>query len=406
MAGRRKKKLWFGSAAVVVVAIAGGLLSHQRQLEGQAATRRPDQAGRAVPIQVASTVSGNVDIVIDSLGTVTARNAVTVRSQVDGQLLRVDFREGQMVKAGDRLAEIDPRPFQAQLDQASGQLARDEALLTNAQLDVGRYKSLLSKDSIASQQVDAQEALVRQYQGVTQTDRAQVANAQLQLGYSMIVAPISGRLGLRLVDQGNIVHANDAGGLVVVTETQPITAVFAIPSDRLPAVLAQLHAGKTLAVEALDRESAGTLATGRVLTVDNQIDVTTGTVKVKAEFANSDGSLFPNQFVNVKLRVETRRGVTLLPNAAVQRGTQGTFVYVVKPDRTVDLRPVTLGPSSGDSIAVQQGLTVGAEVVVDGADKLRQGARVEVQGPNAPAQAQAGLKDPAQPQRSTNDGGL
>jgi multidrug efflux system membrane fusion protein len=359
-----------------------------------------------VAIQVASTVSGNVDIVIDSLGTVTARNAVTVRSQVDGQLLKVDFREGQMVKAGDRLAEIDPRSFQAQLDQASGQLARDEALLTNAQLDVGRYKSLLSKDSIASQQVDAQEALVRQYQGVTQTDRAQVANAQLQLGYSTIVAPISGRLGLRLVDQGNIVHANDAGGLVVVTETQPITAVFAIPSDRLPAVLAQLHAGKTLAVEALDRESAGTLATGRVLTVDNQIDVTTGTVKVKAEFANTDGALFPNQFVNVKLRVETRRGVTLLPNAAVQRGTQGTFVYVVKPDQTVDLRPVTLGPSSGDSIAVQQGLTVGAEVVVDGADKLRQGARVEVQGPNAPAQAQAGLKDPAQPQRSTNDGGL
>jgi multidrug efflux system membrane fusion protein len=336
-------------------------------------------------------------VTIDSLGTVTARNAATVRSQVDGQLIHVDFHEGQIVKAGDRLAEIDPRPFQAQLDQASGQLARDEALLTNAQLDVSRYQGLLSKDSIASQQVDAQLALVRQYQGVVQTDRGQVDNARLQLGYATIVAPISGRLGLRLVDQGNIVHANDAGGIVVVTETQPITAVFSIPSDRLPSVQAQLRAGKTLSVEALDREAANTLATGRLLTIDNQIDVTTGTVKIKAEFANSDGALFPNQFVNIKLRVETVRGVTLLPAAAIQRGSQGTFVYVVKADRSVDLRPVTLGTSAGDQVAVRQGVTVGTQVVIDGADKLRQGARVDAKAPGTAAQSNPGDGSPPSP---------
>jgi len=305
------------------------------------------------------------------------------------------------------LAEIDPRLYQAQLDQANGQLVRDQALLTNARLDLERYRGLLAQDSIARQQVDAQQALVRQYEGTLQSDRAQVDNAQLQLGFTHITAPVSGRLGLRLVDVGNMIHGSDANGLVVITQTQPIDAIFSIPADNIGAVLARLHGRAALAVDALDRDGKTRLASGKLLTVDNQIDVATGTVKLKAEFANADDKLFPNQFVNARLRLETRHNALLVPVAAIQRGTQGTFVYVVGQDQAVSIRPVTLGPVSGDSVAIEKGLADGEQVVTDGADKLREGAKVEVttpgagagKGPPAPAGAGGGASGGAAEER-------
>lgn len=350
--------------------------------------------GRPLPVQAAVIKSGDIDVFINALGTVGARNTATVKARVDGQLVRIAFREGQSVREGETLAEIDPRPFQVQLDQANGQLARDQALLANAQLDVERYRGLLAKDSIAKQQVDAQEALVRQYEGVVQTDRAQVENAQLQLGFTRITAPISGRLGLRQIDVGNMIHGSDANGLVVLTQTQPINAVFAIPADNISAVLTRLRGGDVLVADALDRAGKTQLATGKLLTVDNQIDVATGTVKLKAEFANADDKLFPNQFVNVRLHLETRHDAVLAPVAAILRGTQGTFVYVVGPDQAVAIRPVTLGPVSGDLVAIEKGLAAGEQVVTDGTDKLREGAKVQVTTPGA---REAAAKAPRAP---------
>ncbi|MBI4985473.1 MAG: MdtA/MuxA family multidrug efflux RND transporter periplasmic adaptor subunit [Rhodocyclales bacterium] len=382
----KKKILW---VVVLLLAGAAAYWVYQRPADTaaqQGGGRRgpgPGGDGRPLPVQAATAKSGDIDVFINALGTVVARNTATVKARVDGQLLRVAFREGQTVKEGDLLAEIDARPFQVQLDQANGQLARDQALLANARLDLERYRGLLAKDSIARQQVDAQEALVRQYEGVVQTDRAQVENAQLQLGFTRITAPVAGRLGLRQVDGGNMIRGSDATGLVVITQTQPINAVFAIPADHIGAVQARLRAGATLAVEAYDRDGKTRLAAGRLVTLDNQIDVATGTVKLKAEFANDDDRLFPNQFVNVRLRVETRRGAILIPGAAIQRGTQGSFVYVVGADQAVAVRPVTLGPVSGDVVAVDTGLAAGEQVVTDGADKLRDGAKVEVTTPGA-----------------------
>jgi len=380
----KNKTIWI---AVAVLAMAGAAAAifqgRQDTSAAQAGKGGRDGAGRPVPVVATTVRAGDIDVVINALGTVTARNTVTIKPRVDGQLVRIAFREGQWVKAGEVLAEIDPRTFQSQLDQANGQLARDQALLANARLDLERYRGLLAKDSIAAQQVDAQAALVRQYEGQVLTDRALADNAGLQLGFTRVTAPVPGRLGLRLVDAGNMVHAGDAGGLVVITQTQPIAVVFAIPADNLAAVIGKLQANETLAVEAWDREGKTRLASGRLLTVDNQIDTATGTVKLKAEFPNADNALFPNQFVNARLRVETRRGLTLVPSAAIQRGTQGAFLYVVKEDQSVSLRPVTLGPVSGERVAVEKGLAPGEQVVIDGMDKLRQGARVEVSAPDA-----------------------
>ena len=343
----------------------------------------PFDPNQSIPVQAALARAGDIDVVINALGTVTARNTVTVRSRVEGQLVRIAFREGQQVKAGDLLAEVDPRPFQAQLDQARGQLARDQALLANAELDVERYRGLLAKDSIARQQVDAQEALVRQYRGAVQADQAAVDTARLQLAYARITAPISGLLGLRQVDVGNVIRTSDANGIVVITETQPITTVFSVPSDHIAAIQGRLMAQETLQVDLFGRDGVKQLANGRLISIDNQIDATTGTVKLKALFANKDGALFPNQFVNVRLRVESRRNVTLAPVAAVQRGSRGTFVYLVQAG-AVSIRPVVLGPVSGDDVAIEGGLAPGDQVVTDGADKLRQGAKVEVVVPDAP----------------------
>lgn len=380
----KNKTIWIAIAVLVMVGAAAAIFHGGQETHTEHAGRHGmDGAGRPVPVVAVAARSGDIDVVINALGTITARNTVTIKPRVDGQLVRIAFREGQLAKAGELLAEIDPRSFQAQLDQANGQLVRDQALLANARLDLERYRGLLAKDSIAAQQVDAQGALVRQYEGQVLTDRALVDNARLQLGFTRVTAPVPGRLGLRLVDAGNMVHASDTGGLVVVTQTQPISVVFAIPADNLPAVIGKLQAKETLAVEAWDREGKTRLATGKLLTVDNQIDTTTGTVKLKAEFPNADNALFPNQFVNARLRVETRHGLTLVPVAAIQRGAQGTFFYVVQEGKSVSLRPVVLGPVSGDMVAVEKGLAPGEQVVIDGADKLRDGAKVEVSAPGA-----------------------
>jgi multidrug efflux system membrane fusion protein len=312
--------------------------------------------------------------------------------------MQVAFREGQVVKAGELLCEIDPRPFEVQLTQAQGQMAKDQALLKNAQLDLERYRTLLAQDSIAKQQVDTQESLVRQYQGAVQADQGQIDSAKLNLTYSRVTAPISGVVGLRQVDPGNVIHASDANGLVVITQIQPITVLFPIPEDNLQQVLKRLKSGAALPVEAWDRAQKVKLATGKLLTVDNQIDTTTGTVKLRAEFANDDNALFPNQFVNVKMLVETRQDATLLPTAAVQRGAPGTFVYAVNEDRSVSVKPVKLGPVQGEVTAVESGIATGATVVVDGADKLREGAKVELISREARAAPTAGA-----PQRSEGD---
>ncbi|MDD5247594.1 MAG: MdtA/MuxA family multidrug efflux RND transporter periplasmic adaptor subunit [Rhodocyclaceae bacterium] len=388
-----KKRLWLGLAALVAVgAVAFWHFGKTAEAPGQPGGGRRGFGGdRPLPVQAAAVKSGDIDVAINALGTVTARNTATVKARVDGQLTRLPLREGALVKQGDLLAEIDPRPFQVLFDQARGQLVRDEALLANAKLDYQRYAGLLAKDSIAKQQVDAQAALVRQDEGIVLTDRAQVDSAKLQLDFTRVTAPVPGRLGLRQVDAGNMVHASDATGIVVITQTQPISVVFAIPADSLAPVLMRLRAGETLAVEAFDRDGKTRLATGKVLTVDNQIDVSTGTVKLKAEFANADNALFPNQFVNARLRVETRHGAALMPVAAIQRGTQGTFVYVVGAEQKVAIRPVTLGPTSGEVVAVEKGVAPGDLVITDGADKLRDGAKVEV---TTPASGVAPAKDP------------
>ena len=337
-----------------------------------------DPASRVMPVVADAVRTGQINLYLNGLGTVTALRTVTVRSRVDGELLRVLFTEGQIVKAGEVLAEIDPRPFQVQLTQAEGQMARDRALLENARLDLDRYRTLLKQDSIAEQQVASQESLVRQYEGTVKIDQSAIDNARLQLTYARVTAPIGGRIGLRQVDPGNIVRAADANGLAVITQVQPVTVVFTIPQDNLPAVLKRLHAGERLPVEAFDRDQKTKLADGVLLTVDNQIDTATGTIKLKAQFANDDGRLFPNQFVNVRMLLDTLQDVTTVATAAIQRGTQGIFVYVVGADYTVSLRPVKLGATEGNRAAVESGLKAGELVVVDGTDRLREGAKVEL----------------------------
>jgi multidrug efflux system membrane fusion protein len=300
---------------------------------------------------------------------------VTVKTQIAGRLVAIGFQEGQIVKVGDFLAEVDPRPYQIALDQAQGQLVRDTALLHNAQIDLTRYRTLAEQDSIPQQQADTQAYLVHQYEGTVKSDQAMVDNARLNLEYCHIVAPVSGRVGLRQVDQGNYVQTSDPGGIVIITQLQPISVIFTLPEDNLPAVMSRLTAA-TLPVTAYDRALVTKLAEGKLRTVDNQIDTTTGMVRLRAEFDNRDNRLFPNQFVTALLLVETMKGATLVPSAAVQRGAPGTFVYVVDGERVVHLQPVKLGPTDGERVAILSGATVGAQVVVDGADKLRDGAKV------------------------------
>jgi len=336
------------------------------------------------PVAAATARKGDIRIIQTSLGTVNALNTAIVRTRVDGPLLALHFKEGQSVKAGDVLAQIDPAPFEVALSQAEGQLARDMAQLQNARVDLDRYKTLLAQDSIARQQVDAQEATVKQFEGTVKIDRAIVDNAKLQLGYTKVTAPISGRLGLRQVDVGNTVHPGDTNGIIVITQVNPLTTVFTIPQDSLQRLLAELRRGDKIEVEAWDREQKNKLATGVLITTDNQVDVTTGTVKLKAQFPNDNGVLFPNQFVNVRMVVDIRTDVTVIPAAAVQTGPQGTVVYVVKEDNTVTMRPVKLGPAEGERVMVESGVEPGDRVVTDGIDRLREGAKVEVVQPLVP----------------------
>ena len=339
---------------------------------------------RIQPVTAVPARLADINVVQTALGTVAALKVATVKTRVDGLLQDVLFREGQIVRAGDVLAQIDPKPLQVALSQVEGQLARDQAQLNNARLDLERYRTLLAQDSIAKQQLDAQESLVRQFEGTVKVDQAQVDNARLQLGYTKVSAPIPGRLGLRQVDPGNIVRSSDAAGLVVITQIDPITVVFTIPQDNLQRVLKQLKAGEKLAVDTWDREQKNKLATGFLISTDNQIDTATGTIKLKAQFPNPDGLLFPNQFVNVKMIVDTRSAATVIPLAAIQRGAAGTIVYVVKEDKTTSVRVVKMGPTENDLVAIDSGIAPGEVVVIDGIDRLREGAKVEVTAPFVP----------------------
>ena len=342
------------------------------------------------PVGIASAQDAPINVTLNALGTVTPLATATVRPQVGGMLTKIYFDEGQLVKAGDLLAQIDPRPYQAALDQVKGQLARDEANLANAKIDLQRYQGLAAQNAISNQQLDTQASLVRSDSGIVQSDQANVETAEINLGYTRITSPVDGRVGLHEVDVGNIVSAGQTTGIVVVTELSPISVIFTVPEDNISQVMARTSSGATLSVDAFDRSQTTKLTSGKLATIDNVIDPTTGTVKLRAMFDNTDGKLFPNQFVNVRLLVDTLQHQTVIPMSAVQRGADGTFVFVVSPDKTANQRTVKLGVQDGDKVAVLTGLKPGDTVVVDGADRLRDGAQVSVPGPAQKIQAPSG----------------
>ena len=364
------------TAAVVTAHLPNGATKLAGARTAQAAPAR-NATSPPVPVAVATVSRADVPIRLSALGSVTAFNTVTVRPRVDGQLVDVSFREGQFVKQGDQLAQIDPRPFQVQLEQAEGQLARDEAQLSNARVDLTRYQTLWSEDSIAQQNVTAQESAVKQLEAATKVDQSAIDNARLNLTYSRITAPITGRVGLRLVDVGNIVTAANTAGLVVITQVDPIAVVFTLPEDALQTVLPRIRAGVKLPVDAFDRAGATRLAIGTVLTVDNEIDQSTGTVRLKAVFDNHDQALFPSQFVNVRLLADTERNQLVVPVSAVQQGPQGAFVYIVRDGKAL-VQPVKVGTTEGDHASILDGVRASDVVVTDGVDRLRNGAAVDV----------------------------
>jgi len=375
---------------IVLLLVAFALYLRQKQPLAPPPRGRFGQNG-PVAVAVATVATGDIDVRIPALGTVTPLATVTVRTQIAGTLQKIYFTEGQFVRQGDALAQIDPRPYEAALQQMQGNLKRDQALLADAKLDLKRYEGLVKEDSIAEQQLDTQRALVDQYTGTIESDEGQVNTAKVNLVYTHIVAPVTGRVGLRQVDQGNYVTPSDANGIVLINQLQPITVIFPIPEDNVSAVMKRVHAGATMAVEAFDRTNSTKIADGKLLTVDNSIDVTTGTVKLRAEFANTDNALFPNQFVNISLLQDVLTNQLIMPNAAVRRGAPNgvatTFVYVVNPDQTVSVRPVTLGVVDGERVAVTAGLKAGEMVVTEGGDRLRDGAQVLL--PGAPASGAA-----------------
>jgi multidrug efflux system membrane fusion protein len=349
------------------------------------------------PVSVVTAIAQkqDMDLYLNGLGTVTAFFTVTLRSRVDGELIKVDFIEGQMIKQGQLLAEIDPRPFQVQLQQAEGQLTKDQAALKVANLDLDRYTALATSRSVTQQQLDEQKALVKQSEGAVQTDQATIDNAKLQLTYARITSPIDGRIGLRLVDPGNMVHANDVTGLAVITQLQPIALVFTIPQDDISRVQRKFGKDDKLVVEAYDRDFINQLAVGSLMAIDNQVDATTGTVRLKAVFQNEDNLLFPNQFVNARLLIDTLHDALVVPSAAVQRGPQSTFIYVVKSDSTIDLRDVEVGQTEGDRTAIVSGVQPGEVVVIEGVDKLLKGTKVAPREHKAPPKTLESAKSPA-----------
>jgi multidrug efflux system membrane fusion protein len=387
---RKPASLWGRAVGIIVVLVIAGALVW-RLWPQPAPAPGPGRGGIVPPVSTAAVQTGDINVTINALGTVTSLATVTIRSQISGQLQRIAFTEGQTVQQGDLLAEIDSRPYQLTLAQAQGALKRDQALLQAAQLDLERYQKLAQTNAIPRQQLDTQVALVQQDQGLVITDQAQIDTAQLNITYCHIVAPVTGRVGLRLVDQGNYVTPGDATGIVIITQLSPISVIFTTAEDNLPGILKQLRAGSTLAATAYDRSGNTKLATGTLSTLDNQIDTTTGTVKLRAQFPNQDGSLYPNQFVNIELLVDVLRGTTMMPTSAVQRGAPGTFVYLLQPDSTVKVQKIEIGPVNGENVAVQSGLKPGDQVVVDGADKLRDGIKITVRQPasaDAPANTQ------------------
>jgi multidrug efflux system membrane fusion protein len=383
------RRHWIALLIVVIVLlllVAGSKFLREKQAEAGAnpGRGRGGQNG-PVAVAVAAATAGDIQLRIPALGTVTPLATVTVRTQISGVMQKILFTEGQIVHQGESLAQIDPRPYEAALEQMQGNLKRDQALLGDAKLDLKRYEGLIKEDSIAEQQLDTQKALVDQYIGTVESDKGQLKSARVNLVYTHIVAPATGRVGLRQVDQGNYVTPGDANGIVVINQLQPITVIFAIPEDNVSALMQKVHSGTALTVEAYDRTDSAKLADGKLLTVDNQIDVTTGTVKLRAQFDNTAGLLFPNQFVNIQLLEDLLQNQIVIPNSAVRRGAPngvvGTFVYVVNADRTVAVRPVTLGVVDGERVAITKGLNLGELVVTDGGDRLRDGAAVTL--PNA-----------------------
>ncbi len=376
-----RRRLWLYLLILAVVALAVFFWSRGRSKPAAGNTKASEKAGRGAapavtPVVAAQAETGNIGVYVTGLGAITPVYTVTIKSRVDGQLLAVYFKEGELVNKGDPLIDIDPRPYTAVVEQAQGQLIRDQALLANARVDLRRYQTLLVEDAIPEQQLATQRALVTQYEGTVINDQGLLDAAKLNVTYCHITAPITGMVGLRLVDPGNIVHASDTNGMLVLTQIQPISVIFTISEDQLKPVLRKVRAGQLLPVEAWDRDLKTKLATGTLSNLDNLIDQTTGTLKLRAMFNNQDRALFPNQFVNARLLQQEKTGVTLLPSAAIQRNTNNTYVFLIKPDNTVTIRNIQIGTSEGDHTEITSGLSPGDKVVMTGVDKLQEGSKV------------------------------
>lgn len=378
---RRLKYTLLGGVVLLVIIVIVLALYRSSHGAAQSGGGRRGGFGQMMgpqPVQAAAAIQSDIPITLTALGTVTPLATVTVRTQISGHLMQIGFTEGQMVKQGAFLAQVDPRPYEVALEQAEGQFTHDQGLLHQAESDLARYKTLAAQDSISAQQLDDQTFLVEQYQGTVKSDQAQIDNAKLNLAYCHIKAPVAGRVGLRQVDIGNYVQTSDANGIVVITEPSPISVIFSLPEDSIPQVMQRYATGTRLPVTLYDRTNTQQIAVGELSAVDNLVNTSTGTVNLRAVFKNTDGRLFPNEFVNVVLLVDTLKDTVVVPTAAIQRGAPGTYVYIVNPDKTVSLRIVTVGPTDGERVAVTAGLKPGEQVVTDGAEQLKDGSEVSL----------------------------